>query len=46
MILPLVAAGLIELFGYNFTFVTVSVMMGLAVILLSRISDKQIEELC
>ncbi len=46
VILPLVGATIIYLFGFNVTFVIVSVMMGLAALLLGKISNKQIKELC
>ncbi|MFK5883542.1 MAG: MFS transporter [Candidatus Izemoplasma sp.] len=46
IILPLLAAGAIEVFGYNFTFIGVSVMMATAFILLGKISNKQIEDMC
>ncbi|KFZ25596.1 MAG: Major Facilitator Superfamily protein [Candidatus Izimaplasma bacterium HR2] len=46
IILPLVGAVIINLFGFNITFIIVSIMMGLAVLLLSKISNKQIQELC
>ena len=46
VILPLIGALTIDLFGFNFTFIVVSVMMGIAVLLLSKISNKQIQELC
>lgn len=46
VILPLIGAVIINLFGFNTTFIVVSVMMGLAAILLSKISNKQIKELC
>jgi MFS family permease len=46
VVLPLVGATIIYLFGFNVTFVIVSIMMGLAALLLSKISNKQIKELC
>ncbi len=46
VILPFVGALIINMFGFNVTFVVVSVMMGFAVLLLSKISNKQIKELC
>jgi len=46
VILPLVGAFIIDSFGFTVIFIIVSVMMALAVTLLSRISNKQIKELC
>ena len=46
VILPLVGALIIKYFGFNVTFVVVTVMMTLASLLLHKISDKQIRELC
>ena len=46
VILPLVGAVIINLFGFDITFSIVSIMMGLAVLLLSKISNKQIQEMC
>ncbi len=46
VILPLVGAVIINLFGFDITFIVVSIMMGIAVLLLSKISNKQIQELC
>ncbi len=46
VVLPFVGALIINMFGFNVTFVVVSVMMGLAVLLLGKISEKQIKELC
>ena len=46
VILPLVGAVIINYFGFNITFVLVTVMMGVAVYLLGKISDNQIIEMC
>lgn len=46
VILPLIGAIIIKYFGFNVTFIIVSIMMALAVILLSSISNKQIKEMC
>ena len=46
VILPLVGAVIINYFGFNVTFVLVTIMMGVAAYLLSKISDKQIVDLC
>jgi len=46
VILPIVGAIIINMFGFNVTFILVSVMMAIAGILLSKISNKQIKELC
>ena len=46
IILPLVGAVIINYFGFNVTFVLVTIMMGIAVYLLGKISDKQMVDLC
>lgn len=46
IILPLLAAKTINQFGYNFTFIGVTVMMSIAFILLGKISNRQIKEMC
>lgn len=46
VILPLIGALIIKYFGFNVTFILVTVMMFLAVYLLGKISDVQIEEFC
>ena len=46
VILPLFGAVVIRYFGFNVTFILVTIMMFLAVYLLGKISDKQLEEFC
>ncbi len=46
VILPLVGAIIIRYFGFNVTFVIVTIMMFIAVFLLGKISDEQLEEFC
>ncbi len=46
VILPLIGALIINLFGFNVTFVVVTVAMFSAVYLLSKISEKQLEDFC
>lgn len=46
VILPLIGAVIINYFGFNITFVLVAIMMGIAVYLLGKISNKQIVDIC
>ena len=46
VILPLIGALIIRYFGFNVTFVVVTVMMFISAYLLGKISDKQIEDFC
>ena len=46
IILPLIGALIIRYFGFNVTFVVVTVMMFISAYLLGKISDKQIEDFC
>jgi len=46
VILPLIGALIISLFGFEITFIVVTIMMTTAVYLLNKITNKQIRELC
>jgi len=46
VILPLIGALIIRYFGFNVTFVIVTVMMFISAYLLGKITDKQVEDFC